>query len=510
MENEDNRPFKLKVPKDMPDYILKSLAKESYLIYSRKDDICFCTRCKKKMKISQTSILPIEFEHNKTDFCPNCRCDVTMKAFGRGRKNIEDCGRVLWLTKHGRNTYAELDEYKIRYDGYYSPKIDWWPSAQYKFNSDEQIYYENDYSYYVGNYRWQKRKNVILPNAPSGSGYYESPFAYTMFYEPSRNNLGTDLKYADMNMYRLGYEGRFHEAYWILYYINLFCRYQSIELLEKAGYEKIVGGRVEGIKCKYINWRGKTIKKILKLNNEDLKYVRENKLTIVNFNQLMAVRSDMPFIKISEADKYIGYISSYDYKDNMECIGKYAKREKILTYMKSHGISHMRDYADYIKACEQLGEKMNKSSVIFPPNFQTAHAEVTDRLDVKVNSDKREKFIRSEARITGMTEPYVYGSYMIRPAKSPTELRRESAVLAHCVKTYIDRVAGGETAILFIRKVDKPEEPLYTLELNAHHKMVQCRGLHNCSYGDDVKEFIDHWMQDVIEKKKKKPARKAA
>jgi|GEM_PF-2443504 len=509
MDKEDNRPFKLKVPKDMPDYILKALAKESYLIYSKKDDICYCTRCQRKMKISQTIILPTEFQHNKLDFCPNCRCDVTMKAFGIGRRNIDDCGRVLWLTKHGRDTYAELDEYIIRYDGFYRPSVGWWPSAQYKFNSDEQIYYKNDW-YSEGDV-WTLRKKVILPHVLFGSCYYENQFENVYLYEPSRNNLGTDLKYANLDMERLGYDGKStYEPYWIITYISQFLMHQSIELMEKAGFERLVGGKIIGNTCKYINWRGKTIKKILKFSAEDIRYMRENKITIGELNKIGYVMQEIPGMKMSEATDLTDVVCDWRYKFVCKKISKYTDKEKMIRYIASHGITHIGDYEDYFDACEKLGENLYKKSILFPENFKLAHADATKRLDIKVSKKIYDGFIKSEARITGMKEPYVYGEYLIRPAKDPTELKIESAVLGHCVKTYAEKVANGSTSILFIRKLDKPDEPLFTLELDAQHRMVQCRGLHNCSYGDDVKELIDHWMQDIIEKKKKKPARKAA
>lgn len=94
-----------------------------------------------------------------------------------------------------------------------------------------------------------------------------------------------------------------------------------------------------------------------------------------------------------------------------------------------------------------------------------------------------------------MIEPYVSGALLIRPAASPKELRQESKVLGHCVRTYAGRVQAGGTSILFIRKTEDPDTPYFTLELNAQGRIVQCRGNHNCAYPDDVAAFINEWYE---------------
>jgi hypothetical protein len=98
--------------------------------------------------------------------------------------------------------------------------------------------------------------------------------------------------------------------------------------------------------------------------------------------------------------------------------------------------------------------------------------------------------------------------YIIRPAGSVKELINESAKLHHCVKTYADKIIKGETAIFFIRKKDKPNEPYYTLEWNKG-AIIQCRTKNNKSYEGEVREFVDKWVAECaskVSKKRKKAA----
>ena len=133
--------------------------------------------------------------------------------------------------------------------------------------------------------------------------------------------------------------------------------------------------------------------------------------------------------------------------------------------------------------------------MIYPKNFGQAHDSVMEQYEEAKDSVQLEAFKTAEATITGMTEPFVLGNLMIRPAASPSELQKESKALNHCVRTYVDRVASGKTSILFIRKVEEPDTPWFTLELDCSGRVVQCRGDHNRTYPEEVGAFIDKWMK---------------
>lgn len=47
------RPYKIKPPKGMADYIIRDVADRTYLIFDRKADRCRCTRCGAEHKISE-------------------------------------------------------------------------------------------------------------------------------------------------------------------------------------------------------------------------------------------------------------------------------------------------------------------------------------------------------------------------------------------------------------------------------------------------------------------------
>ena len=79
------------------------------------------------------------------------------------------------------------------------------------------------------------------------------------------------------------------------------------------------------------------------------------------------------------------------------------------------------------------------------------------------------------------------GNYTFVLPKELQELKAEGKALSHCVGTYADRVASGETVIVFVRQKEKVDNPLYTLEI-SNGKIVQLRGMRNKAAADDALE----------------------
>ena len=119
-------------------------------------------------------------------------------------------------------------------------------------------------------------------------------------------------------------------------------------------------------------------------------------------------------------------------------------------------------------------------------------------------------------KVAAGLEKYTWrkGNLLIRPAREWPELKKEGRALNHCVGSYAKRMAEGKTYIFVIRKAEEPDTPFYTLELQ-NKKVIQCRTKNNKSYelSEDVKSFVDMWMEKVVKKggvKKRKKSKEAA
>ena len=93
---------------------------------------------------------------------------------------------------------------------------------------------------------------------------------------------------------------------------------------------------------------------------------------------------------------------------------------------------------------------------------------------------------------------------MIVVPSSLDDIKREGEVLHHCVGTYTERVAKGETNIFFVRKEKEPSVPYFTVEYK-NGKVAQCRGSHNQGMPLQVEAFVkvfEQKMQDAERKRK--------
>lgn len=486
-------PYKIRRPAGLEDYILRVVADRTYLLIDKRAGTALCTRCGKETKSTE-----VEYLYHKTEYtCPCCgeRAIAIEKRYGR--KNITEFGRILWFQKHGRVTFAQLDEYSIDYTGD-RPKVHLWPSAQYRLSKEMQEYHKHiPEGYWHGDY-WEQRKNIRLPEAVAGLwNYYKVPkYQKTVTHTSVIGGTGTDLKYANKDMTRLEYKDPL-DPYGMIRYMHYFLKYQSIELLEKAGFHKVVAARLRS-GCREINWRATDLRKILKLNSRELREFRDaggETWMLERYKHIQKMGYHLDFDKVK-------HLTGYNVEEHIKSIVRFVPIEKALDYIDARENAHLYDYKDYLEECNKLGYDMKKKKILFPENLQEAHKKTSAAVEIAKDHIRQKEFELGMQKIYDKPE-FTDGNLLIRPAKSIGELCGESKALHHCVRTYADRVCDGKCAILFIRKASDPDLPYYTLELSPEGKIVQCRGDHNCSMTDEVKAFVEHWYETVAMKKKK-------
>ncbi len=486
-------PYKLKRPADLESYILKCVADKAYLIFEKKTKTLLCTRCGKKAKSIEVEYL----QHKGQAYCPFCGEGAIAIEKRYGRKNLTEFGRILWFRKAGRVTFAQLDEYDIDYTGD-KPKVYFWPSAQYRFCKESQEYYKHRPGGYWWPDNWERRKNIHLPEATGGLwNYYKVPkYQKTVTHTSVINGKGKDLRYANMDMLRLGYKDPIN-PYGIIQYIHFFLKYQSVELLEKAGFNKVVAERLrQGTTA--VNWRATNLRKILKLNNGEIKDFRAagGEVWMLEIYQYIRKKGQrIPFETVKK-------LTEWNMKEKLDEVYKYTKIEKALKYLDGQQDMRLGDYVDYLKECNKLGYDMKNKKVLYPENLQDAHKTTSFAVEAAKDNLKQKDFEEGIKKVYDKPE-FTDGKLLIRPAASINELCGESKALSHCVRTYADRVCNGKCAILFIRKNKEPDMPFYTLELSPEGNIVQCRGDHNCGMTDEVEAFVKLWHKAVVMEKKK-------
>lgn len=84
--------------------------------------------------------------------------------------------------------------------------------------------------------------------------------------------------------------------------------------------------------------------------------------------------------------------------------------------------------------------------------------------------------------------------------ESGEEVIAEGRILDHCVGSYVDRIAKGETIILFMRKRSDPQKPFYTLNISPDGtRLIQAHGYKNRWPATDPETlpFLDKWVEKL-------------
>lgn len=185
-----------------------------------------------------------------------------------------------------------------------------------------------------------------------------------------------------------------------------------------------------------------------------------------------------------------------------------------------------KDWLDYLGWCKELKYDLSNMFFYFPKNFKKVHdrtaAEYQALQDKKAAEKKRkeeERLKREAAAMKKILEELLKENagidnaflikgkgLILRVPRDAQEIKDEGAALHHCVGTYVDRVAKGQTHIFFIRKMKEPDTPYFTMEYNHGH-VIQCRGSHNCGMPPSVKAFVaafEKLMKEQEEKMERK------
>lgn len=170
--------------------------------------------------------------------------------------------------------------------------------------------------------------------------------------------------------------------------------------------------------------------------------------------------------------------------------------------------SKLSDLCDVWRMMEERGAVLD-ASALWPRDLMRTHErEVTLAAERKHLLDTADEE-RLSRMIGERYEKYrrlgwsAKGLYIV-PARDVAELVAEGNHNHNCVGTYTKAVAGGTTTIWFIRRVEEPQEPFFTLELDPQDLQTvrQNRGMRNCDATAEINAFTAAWLDHVQIKNK--------
>lgn len=487
-----------------------------YILYRRngKEIDGYCTGCKQYLELEGYWHQPIK--HGLRGRCPNCDADITFYAgrrvpAGRGDPSrnfvlFRVIGGDLYIravkvyqrfTKDGFDEWNDISDYDTAYDTY--------DYRRYYCTTGAAVEYLRNY---YGD--WVRQKSINEPSFSDGM------FGNSDYYMIGADKINDScLKYSGFERYAEICGGG---ANYPVKFLCMSAKYPVLEKLMKSGFEYIVRDKVNGGKNIRLNYRGGTPQKILRLNTDEVKALRECNAAVYNnylyFRKTIRVSGDFKrkfarfeqFGTIAEDIVEIANKTGLSHDKIMNYIERQIKGSKFKIYAFAH------DWQDYLRQCAELDYDITDEGICKPSDFQKMHERLSKLYKLRQDEIAKEQF-RKCLEIRRDME-YVGERYIVIQPQSIDEIVAEGKALEHCVGGYADRHIKGILSIMFLRMKDRPQKPYYTIEVSNEGKIVQCRGYRNNWKSEKPKkieefeiEYQRH-LDKVMAERKKKARRK--
>lgn len=354
---------------------------------------------------------------------------------------------------------------------------------------DLEYCYLGVYAYKVGWYdEGYKYAGNIRPNYNDGV-WYEVDYKYYDPYGPLVNEeyalTFKQYKYSALQL---------ANYYCPIEYLRLYKQFPQLEYMVKLGFYSIG-----------------TRKMILRQVGKDKKFIRwliDHKEEInAKFYYadviLRAYKTKRPLEELQREKKLTFQFCKDDIYKSIKKKLSPEQAKKLMYYIvdKHTGSSN---YRDYFEACEHLKIDMTQEKNLFPHDFKRWHDIRVDQYQTQkalLDAEERKEFYTQFGEIAQkymLLEHAKRSAFVCIIAKSPLDLMNESKTLHHCVgkMNYDQKFVKEQSLIFFIRPKESPETPFVTVEYSlSKHKILQCRGDHNCSPSQDVMHYVNKvWL----------------
>lgn len=489
--------FTEKISQEIVDYATDVVLRDSRYIFVKRSgsgkQYGYCTHCKQTYPTK-------DYTHNSFVTCEKCDSKCMVKSSGRGRKYLLDTGYFVWYERSvkDKNTITARGIYVRRdYSGDYKKvETTFRVTAMYLFEQGKSTMIQN---YYWNENSWELKKSII-----SESGTTMQNIRCFCSHDSIKNAVkGTLFQYSTWEKYLEGD---------MLKFFDLAAKYPCIEYLTKLGLSEVVRAKLYGFRTYgAINWRGKTIEKVLKLSKQEIKEIKDKDMSLSTLTLyfLQQSKKDGSKLSINESQELSRLIRNEE--DVVKQINQYTSLRKIYQYIKKQfyrkntnhyyaGYQVLTAWRDYLRDCQKLEMDTSEESILFPTYLYKAHQKTIEKVkyqeDQKLNT-QLQKVLKKLRKYQ-----FEYNGLLIRPVQSIKELNEEGNALKHCVGGYANSYVKGETSLFVIRKVSQPDMPFYTAEIK-NNRITQAYGFRNCLPTKNVQLFLDTFTDEKLAKKKK-------
>lgn len=109
----------------------------------------------------------------------------------------------------------------------------------------------------------------------------------------------------------------------------------------------------------------------------------------------------------------------------------------------------------------------------------------------------QDKAVRHRWKTEHRNYEHTPSGFTVLMPRNASEIINEGKAMCHCVATYADRVARGETTILFVRSTSDRNKPLVTAEVR-NGVTIQIRARNNRAPDDAVMAFWADYEEKIL------------
>lgn len=457
-----------------------------------------CTSCRKEFAVPGAA-------HNGKIICPHCRRDLTVKSVRKVRclfdrdtvqviERISDSEVVVRIVKVWYNYGQDC----------LTPVTRLCENARIfiRHGVDGKVVAEPYYfSYGKGTLtHWMPGERPVFSNYQYN---FEADLCGHVFCKGLTDALaGTPWQYCPVEAF---YE-HFHEPMQMWPFLAAHLEHPRLEHLVKVGFFNLACDLAyRGDYGHALDEAQNRTHRILRVAPEDVAFLRELDMDMGTLEVFQGYAS------MKDRQRLLRWQLEHNVTRDIDHLLEHMAPQKFMKYMDGQYAALRLDggggryntmqyavseYRDYLDMCVKLGYDLGNSFMLYPKDLREAHDGVQGRIKAKADAQMRQDFEDVIQAISGHLDFEMGGMKVVLPA-TPEEIIAEGHALHHCVGSYVDRVTRKECVILFLRRCEDIDKPFYTVEVRGG-KIVQLRGMSNCTATSEVEKFMDKWERQVL------------
>ena len=493
------------LPRDLKEWLRQEVFPAYFFYDSKKGSKSaegVCSACGHTVTVERA-------KYNSTGICPHCGRSFVMKS---NKKR-----GYLW-NRTTASVIQKYDENKLIVriiKGYYdAPKggvgqVEYYEKTRVIIGMSpngkpfEEAYYNGYRS--LGITTWENGYHPVMYFYQSNFNAETCGFLYCRNLD--RELVGTPWQYCQLKSFYEGIQDEMQVAPYLMnyrmipaieFFVKLKLYWLVSHLIYRLGYKEA---------STVINLQGKNLKEVLQIEPSDLSILQRPTTSVGSLFLLRKLREEGH----SPDAEFFDWAERHNICNSalMQRALHYTTPHKLMRYLGrqfvTQGATSPRnygdvaaDYRDYLDFCERLHYDLTNEFVLFPRNLKRAHDRARSMIRVNEVKQYDAQIAASEERLKQLYQ-FSADGFVVMPPHTAEEIVTEGHKLHHCVGSYVETVAKGNSVVLFVRRAKARNTPFYTVEL-CNGQIVQARGKHNCSPTPKVKRFLDTWEKKVLDR----------